>query len=264
MMQWYSEHWIHTLVSLVRSFSSFVWICATITAAERLNSLTSTEAKSPAAKGRILIVNSPSQPWWSDWCAEVWERRSINGRGEIITTHNHGSSLATALIDDRWPRVRVSPDYFYYTWTYNCMMSECSRTFGRFCRTFIPNTSPDGSITRGSNSSPRRWMKTENPFGDLMTKWLGRWNGILTSRVMLSAVGAALLTLWACCSILCFHEWLGRAEGKTGRHECRRIWMETSDSSSIFFPMMHDHVTWVLNGAVEGWYSNVGSLVARI
>lgn len=99
-------------------------------------------------------------------------------------------------------------------------MSECNRTFGGFCCTFIPNnTSPDGSITRGPNSSLGRWLKTENPFGDTMRKWSGQWNGILTSLVMFPAVGAALLTLWACCSIPCIHEWLGRAEGKTWMQE---------------------------------------------
>lgn len=165
-------------------------------------------------------MNSPSQPWRSDRRAEVWGRRSNSSRAEIILTHNHGSSLATPLIHDRWPRLCVTPDCFYYSWTYSCMMSECNRTFGGFCCTFIPNnTSPDGSITRGPNSSLGRWLKTENPFGDTMTKWSGQWNGILTSPVMFPAVGAALLTLWACRSIPCIHEWLGRAEGKTWMQE---------------------------------------------
>lgn len=100
-----------------------------------------------------------------------WSVRSNNSRGEIITTHNHGSSLATALIHDRWPRLFVTPDCFYYTWTYESM-SECNRTFGGLCCPFIPNnTSPDGSMTRGPNSSLRRWLKTPPLKIPSVTRW---------------------------------------------------------------------------------------------
>lgn len=98
-----------------------------------------------------------------------------------------------------------------------------------------------------------------------MTKRPGRWNGILTSLVMFPAVEAALLTLWACCSIPCIHEWLAGAVGKTGRHECRRIWMEICRQFLYILPNDAGLLTWVLNCAIEGRYSNnVGSLVSLL